>query len=146
MRMMSRWTEEWGPQTCLGGPGSIHQKALEYHLVKKCPRGLEGANGTARLHVGPLAPEVSIVSGLYAMHLCLGDPLALVGMGWRQKPVRRGPHARARSAHSDITQRQLHLSHLFAESRSDQTKLGSQSLPFLLGQSQGAGGWMCVRK
>lgn len=102
---MSRWTEQWGPQTCLRGPGFIHQKALEYHLVKKCPRGLSGASGTARPHAGPLAPEVSIVSGLYAMYLCLGDLLALVGMGWRQKPARRGPHVRARSAHSDIIQR-----------------------------------------
>lgn len=49
------------------------------------------------------------------MYLCLGDPLALVGMGWRQKQARRGPHAKARSAHNDITQRQLHLSHLFVQ-------------------------------
>lgn len=48
----------------------------EYHWVDKCPRGLSGASGTARLHAGPLAAEVPVVSGLYTMYLCLGDPLA----------------------------------------------------------------------
>ena len=101
--MMSRWTGQWGPRTGLQGPGSTHQKALEYHWVKKHPRGLSGATGTARLRVGPLAPEVSIVSGLYSMYLCLGEPLALADTGWGQKPTRRGPHARARPAHSNST-------------------------------------------